>query len=409
MAAPLKFESLGDSVSRLPQLIRSIPDTLRNPAANPMQAAILLGIVLVLALIILISVFLVIMRPGRLDEEPLVEEELLSDEEIAQMEAEARAERRVARLTLASIIVLVGVLVWVAAGITTSSADVCSSCHQNTSHAAALDDPHKGVACVDCHEGGGRVARVTVNVFVRVQHVVSARANTNNAKDFGSPAASDGCLSCHRHQIAGTRLDPQLKVKVSHKEFLAAGAQCVDCHVLKSGVVSAATVGMSPCLRCHDGKVAKAECLECHVSDPSQAIRPDIAANAMSSAQVPNPQCTGCHKDMSTCNACHGISMPHSTEFKAYGHARAAAVAIWSNNLQMCQKCHYRGHNDCLQEGCHIAPFPQHSIAWAVVHRSSTWSGSAQTCACHDWNEFDMNGMNFCQVCHPVKPANATP
>jgi hypothetical protein len=406
--APVQFENPADSLQRLPQLIQSIPDTLRNPAANPVQAAVLLGIVLVLLLILVVTVFLFVVRPTREEEE--LWEETLSDEELAAVDAATAHDRRRSLLTVASIAVLILVAVWITAGVTTSSRDVCSSCHTNTPHAVAkAEDPHLGVACVRCHESGGAVARVSVNLVGRVEHVLLARTNKKAASTFGTPPASDGCYGCHRKEITKTTLDPTLQVKMSHKEPLVAGAQCVDCHALKSGVVSRVTVGMSPCLRCHDGNRAKADCVECHVGDPSQAITPDIAPNAMASMQVRNPQCSGCHKDMSTCNACHGISMPHSDLFKAFGHARPAAEAIWSNNLQVCEKCHYTGHNSCRQYGCHIAAFPQHpSPDWRTIHASATWSGSAMTCgSCHEWNPNDHDGMNFCQVCHPVKPASA--
>jgi hypothetical protein len=61
----LQFEDFATSLSRLPDVIQSIPDILRNPAANPLQAALLVGIVLVLALVVLLSVLLIIMNPSR--------------------------------------------------------------------------------------------------------------------------------------------------------------------------------------------------------------------------------------------------------------------------------------------------------------------------------------------------------
>jgi len=417
------FESLSSSLARLPDVIKTIPDILRNPAANPLQAAVLLGIGLVLLLTILLSAVLVFMRPTADDEamfseagfggEDEEEAEQLTPEEQAELTREEIVTRRMTSLTVTSIVVLVLCAVWLVAGVTTSQPDVCTSCHANTIHDTAKgNDPHKSVKCVACHEGGGAFARVSVNVFTRLEHVALARNDGPRASAFGEPMASDACISCHREQIKGTYFNPQLKVKVSHAEPLAAGAQCVDCHVLKSGVVSAATVGMTSCLRCHDGKAARAECSECHVGDPSQAIRPKIGINDMAAVQVPEPQCTACHKDQTRCNNCHGIQMPHSLLFKSYGHARQGALDIWFNSGKTCGRCHYIGHNYCVKPGCHLVrvadghPNP----AWAKLHQKAPWlKGQQAGCACHAWNPYDHDGMIYCQICHATKPKSARP
>jgi len=410
----LQFKDLTQSLLRLPQVIQSIPDILRDPAANPLQAAILLGMGVVLVLVVLLLVILVIMRPSPEEEELFGEGGEVGAAGGAAPSAGARAAAERARpmswFTVTSIIILVTAAVWVTAGVTTASPEVCNSCHASTEHSTAkVGDPHSSVQCVSCHESGGPVARATVNLATRIQHVVLARSDPSLASAYGRPVASDACERCHHSQVVGVYYNRALGVRVSHKEPLAAGAACVDCHTLTSGVVNATTVGMSPCLRCHDGKQAKAECSVCHVGDPSRAIRPSTALNAMASAQVPNPQCNGCHKDMTRCNACHGISMPHSQEFKAYGHAREAALDIWFGDGKLCTKCHFVGHNDCLQPGCHQFPIASGhpNPAWAKLHQLTSWSGSATGCSCHQWNPSDHNGMIYCQICHPVKPKGA--
>ena len=69
----VSFESLSESLARLPDVIQSIPDIVRNPAANPVQAAILLGIVLVFVLILVVSLVLVLMRPSAEEEALLLQ------------------------------------------------------------------------------------------------------------------------------------------------------------------------------------------------------------------------------------------------------------------------------------------------------------------------------------------------
>jgi hypothetical protein len=408
---PITFESLSSSLGRLSDVIKSIPDLLRDPSANPLQSGILLGIFVTLVLIVLVSVVLSVVRPSYYEDDELSRSED-SEEEPGQADQAVAPARPMSRLTVASIVILALVAVWVVAGVTTSNSAVCLSCHVNTVHKAAKpNDPHANVSCVDCHETGGPVARVTVNVATRIEHFILAQNDPKHVTGYGRPVASDGCLSCHGSQISSTYYNRAQGVRVSHKEPLASGAQCVDCHALASGVVNSTTVGMAPCLRCHDGKTAKATCSLCHTGDPALAIRSTVATGGMASVLVPNPQCGTCHTDMSKCNACHGIAMPHSADFMAYGHARVAAIEIWNNgSAKVCVKCHYPGHNSCQAPGCHTAPFPAHpSPAWRTLHTVSPWSGAQTDCSCHKWNPWDHNGETFCEICHATKPANAKP
>ena len=65
----LPFDKVTQSLQRLPQFIQSIPDIVRNPAANPLQAAILLSMAVLVLLVVLLSVVLTIMRPDLEDAE----------------------------------------------------------------------------------------------------------------------------------------------------------------------------------------------------------------------------------------------------------------------------------------------------------------------------------------------------
>jgi hypothetical protein len=407
----LQFESITESLSRLPQVIQAIPDVVRDPSSNPLQAAILLGIAIVLILVVLLTIVLIVMRPSAEDLAELYGEDAAGGVGGAGGAANGRLAEPLGWLTVTSIIIVVVAALWVVTGITTASPEVCASCHVDTVHtASSSNDPHRSVPCVSCHESGGPVARATADLPLRVEHVVLGRIGSATASAYGRPVSSDACIRCHGDQISGVVLIKQQNVRVSHKEPMAAGAQCVDCHILTSGVISSGTAGMTPCLRCHNGTITKSECNVCHVGDPAGAIRSGIKSGSMASAQVPNPTCGGCHFDMTRCNACHGIAMPHSTAFKMYLHARPGALDIWDNGGKTCAKCHYPGHNNCQSPACHQSPFPQHpSPAMKVAHTGTPWSQSQVACSCHRWNAFDHNGMNFCQICHPVKPAKARP
>jgi hypothetical protein len=161
---------------------------------------------------------------------------------------------------------------------------------------------------------------------------------------------------------------------------------------------------MTPCLRCHNGKTAKADCPTCHIGDPTRAMAP-VDPATMANAQVTHIDCGVCHFDQTRCNNCHGLKMPHDPVFMAYGHAREGAISIWFGNRKPCIKCHYPGHNNCQQDGCHLNPFPSHpSPTWAKLHQVATWTDASTACSCHMWNPFDHNGVTFCQICHPAAP-----
>ena len=123
------------------------------------------------------------------------------------------------------------------------------------------------------------LARVTVDLPARIQHFIYGRSNPIQAAEFGAPVPSAGCKSCHGSSLGVIGRDVTRGLRISHKEPLAAGAECVDCHRLFEGQVLARTVGMEPCLRCHDGTQAKATCSVCHEGDPAKAIVAVTPAN----------------------------------------------------------------------------------------------------------------------------------
>jgi hypothetical protein len=110
-----------------------------------------------------------------------------------------------------------------------------------------------------------------------------------------------------------------------------------------------------------------------------------------------------------TCDSCHGIRLPHTQQFMAGGHARAAVLQLWSNrgSARVCNRCHYPGHRDCTK--CHESPFLQHAVTWRTGHQGASWSRSSQTCLCHEWTPAEHGGRLFCQICHETKPRSARP
>jgi hypothetical protein len=294
------------------------------------------------------------------------------------------------------------VVLWAVAGWTSADDAVCVSCHPDNPHAAAAaSDPHVAVACVACHEPGGAFARVTINATTRFEHFVLGSTDTTAAAAYGRPVSSYACRGCHGSPMNAVTVDETRGVKVSHAEPLAAGAECVDCHVLVSGVLTKRTVGMAPCLRCHTGSKVSVACATCHIGDPALAARAtEPTGGTFAKRLVTNPRCGGCHLSQASCDHCHGIRMPHSEVFMAYGHARAAALDIWDNGGRMCRKCHYEGNRDCGK--CHYS-FPSHPSDFKSTHTFARWG---EECGCHGWDA-RARGILFCQVCHPSRPPGA--
>lgn len=397
-----------------------VGDALRNPMANRQATLLVLaGMALVLCIIVLtISIAVSSARarramrtaaaaaavaPDRLEDNALHGAPVL---EVVVDEASAREARRtksrhdisvLAAWVSAATFVLVAI--WVAAGVSTGTDEACLSCHSNSVHATQVGDPHRSVDCVRCHEPGGVVAASTLNVPERVEHYVTG-GTRGTVPPYGVPSMS-GCRTCHESVLSSVVTDPQRGLKVSHTEPLAAGAECLDCHKPNAGAVTAETVGMQPCLRCHDDVSAPSKCATCHLSDPANtAAKSKKRPASYAQRLVPAPDCGGCHSTAS-CDSCHRVKMPHTPEFKTTGHAREAAVELWKDGGQKCRQCHTETRRPCTR--CHEMPFLAHGPQFKEGHKSASWSGG---CTCHN-RRAPIRGRTFCLACHETKPRNA--
>jgi hypothetical protein len=399
------FEDLASSIGRIPGLLAAIPDMIREPSANPTQSLLVIAILVTLVLLILVSMVLLAMgpsRPARSSLRPRGEGEARPPARPRLLDRTGWRSPAMSRLLVASIVVILVAGLLAVVGVTSGGRTACVSCHPDSHGIAALGtDPHRAVACVACHEAGGDVARTTINAVPRFEHMVLGWLGDSGASGYGLPVASDSCRGCHGTRIAVVLTKSPRGLKMSHKEPLNAGAECVDCHQLEDGVIASATGGMAPCRRCHGTGSVFSACDRCHDGDPALAARtPDLTGTLTATALVENPRCDGCHVSQKTCDACHGIRMPHTGSFMVAGHARAAAIDIWDNGGRVCRKCHYKGHRPCSQ--CHAA-FPSHPASFRLLHRS----GDPITgCTCHEWDP-KARGMTFCQLCHPVGPADS--
>ncbi len=412
---------MGSVPARLADLPSYIIYILFNPALNPKAALIIYaatGVLLLLVLAIGVALITRLPKGERIAREQVLVEVGDPDEPDAdeaeapdQAGAPARAPLRVrqqktpvpplstrARAVIGVVVVVALVAIWGIAGYSTSDSDLCRGCHWPAAqHAQALEgaDPHVSVACVSCHESGGIVGRYFTAVPARVLHFALSQSAEAQPGEYGRINVS-ACSSCHESALTGVVADEQRGLRVSHSEPLAASAVCVDCHAMNAGVVGAHNAGMGPCLRCHDSKQASAKCETCHDEKAASAARARTAS--FSQAQIKDISCGGCHDEKKECDGCHGLRMPHTTEFKMYAHSRAGAVDFWYNGGETCSRCHTATRRPC--QTCHgtIMGRAHGTNAWlGATHRSAKGSSCD---GCHGMYAYTAS-RDFCNdICH---------
>lgn len=388
------------------ELLSLIAQVIEDPLSD-LQATtlVLIGVVVATLLAIVVAILVIGYRvedeperTGAARNRPSVERRSTPEPGRTTRAASTRRPLEAALIGLCAV-----ALAWVVGGLTTGLDSMCMSCHEGANpHAERFadggDDPHAAVACVRCHEPGSVLASLTSNVPARAAHFIEGIAATDSMSPYGVPAPGPGCASCHDAMGAEIRTNSGRGIRMSHREPLDAGAVCMDCHEIQvvSGVVGTWTVGMTPCLRCHDNEQASAECDSCHTLDVAYAMH----ANREPAPKrlVPETRCGSCH-DQAPCDACHGIRMPHTQEFIDIEHPRAATLDLWENGGRTCMRCHTRTRNSCAS--CHPDPFPGHPVGvWRRLHGDGGPDAGLGSCdGCHG-QRARISGRNFCGVCH---------
>lgn len=397
-----------DSLSRLwPALV----ELAKDPSSNIPAAILLVAIITIVVLMVGVGIIYALMGSSE-DEEQY--EYIVVDEAgnpaALPVEAVTQEQARDAQLVEFPkdplrhqkrflIVALLFIVLLVVTGVTTRDRSVCTGCHREQPHfTASSSDPHREVACVRCHEGGGSLASLTMMVPVRVAHVVSAVIGADHPVGYVG-AASDSCRSCHGGDIGGVLDIADRSLRVSHKEPVEAGAMCLDCHRLDGdGRVSQVTVGMSACLRCHNDVATSAECSVCHTGDVSDAVVAEHTASINNAKLlVPDPDCYSCH-DPEPCDSCHGARLPHPPMY-VNTHMYDAAVDLWDNGGENCFRCHNDENRPCQRSGCHILSMPEHSTDPTFRQRHRT--GMADDGDCDNCHNRLKVFPSTCAMCHP--------
>lgn len=387
---------------------------LKDPGTDRTAFIAILGVFAIITLLVVLVLVLVFMSVPEDEEEMLAEDEqapavipvVEEDAFVPETDAEAPDEKPVRRISpLLSGVIWAGIfaIVWMAGGVVSSRDVMCLSCHGDKPfHVVRADnpklDPHSKVLCVDCHESPNVVVRITTAVPARAVHFLGGVTWEKVARGYGTPVANKSCAGCHQTVLATTITDPVRGLRVSHVAPLKAKARCSECHATHAdtGITNRFTVGMVPCLRCHDNTTASAKCEYCHTKDIAFAVSSRGVVQSQSHDIAWD--CSACHKDQTRCDNCHHLRMPHTQAFMNGGHARIAAEDIWFNNGNTCKRCHTAVRRPCAN--CHVGRFPSHgSPSWAKDHQAANPLSNGCD-ACHGYRAW-IQGRNFCENCHP--------
>jgi hypothetical protein len=383
-------------VNQLNQSVSGLVVILLNPGMNMKVALPLYATIGVLLLIVLLVAVMSVMSSP--EDEAAVAASRQQKRLAREKPKTARPMSPQNRILVGLGLIAVLICVWVAAGVTTSDTRMCKSCHWAASEhakAAAGTDPHARVDCVSCHESGGFAGRYLTGVPLRAVHLAVAAGGTGDVPEYGS-VTTKSCASCHAASLWGKSTNAERGLKMSHAEPMAASATCLDCHQMRAGVVSVHNAGMTPCLRCHDGKKASSACPTCHVENAASAAR--ARTTSFQNTQIKDISCSGCHNEKRDCDPCHGVRMPHTTEFMGGGHARAAVVDFWYNDGKVCSRCHTAKRRPCTK--CHTSLIGKAHGTDGSLAKSHQGASATSCDSCH--RQYAPNASrDFCKdVCH---------
>jgi len=296
-----------------------------------------------------------------------------------------RTRRRHRKASAWFIFSLMVGLLFAAAGtlyVSTSANEYCTSvCHGMAEASSTWKGSlHKDVACVRCHEGRfALTAPAGLSSRVRSVYLAASGSATNPR-----PIPSSRCLECHRDVVEKTLVGPEF-VRISHKEIVAAGSDCTDCHAGQGHSEGSLSEGMPACLRCHDDQKASAACPTCHPKGDEASISSPVKKFGSPVLLPARIDCGGCH-EQTKCDNCHGIRMPHPDGFAT--PKQHAKLAAFEKKDVRCAKCH--AVNDCVGP-CH-GGFDAHGSDWKHLHKYSPVN-PGKSCGCHDT-------ADFCLLCH---------
>ncbi|PKQ29274.1 MAG: hypothetical protein CVT60_06185 [Actinobacteria bacterium HGW-Actinobacteria-10] len=364
-------------------------ESLADPASNPIAAVFMLAVIVLFLLILVMLTFLALTLFTGAREEPIRRSPADKDPR--------HVRRRVTAQAVSAVMLLVAALYgWNYS----ASNEMCVRCHYVERAIESHESgSHAQVRCKACHVGPG----VDGSVLARVrglENLVKVISGRGDPAGYASANVTNrSCLTCHEDIAQGVLL--ARSVRMRHVELLDIGHGCIDCHNTEghgTSVRKPAYPRMSMCIGCHDGTRASAECETCHSEDVGVAIR--RLKRPFAQITTSREDCRGCHSIVA-CNECHGLELPHSSQFIAGFHARKAflepSVCLRCHDVvKFCNACHRFsvttvGATSWPRTHANVGPF----VSW----HANTPAVGLGSCLCHDDDR-----QRFCNNCHGPQP-----
>lgn len=366
-----------------------VVEVFANPQTHRRELLFLLGIFFIILTIIICLLLLVYFQ-------------VKTPPKIAPITKADFARRRRRRLFKAAVPALA---IFIALGFgsyRSTQTEFCERCHvMKPTIISWKKSTHNKTPCLACHMKSGATGYLSAQ-FKGLDYAITFLKN-RVPKRLTSEVDSSNCMSCHSSLRKKTVTSKS--VRISHKELIAAGYRCVDCHTNTGHAKPAVTPrysGMSACLPCHDGKKASNNCKICHANEVGVAMRKLEYFGKVSFDESLFSNCRRCHVNEDKCIKCHGVELPHPAGWAPEAkdlppeengpilHAKAAAF----EKKKLCWKCHTE--SNCSD--CH--GLSGHSPSWKQGHHSSSEAVSnpanlERSCmSCHN------KVTQFCVLCH---------
>lgn len=300
----------------------------------------------------------------------------------------SRRSRRAVRIFVA--VGLLAVALFVFSGPATLAAPrSCNSCHATSdAYSQWRSSPHSSVRCEQCHTDRASALGVG-NSFALASDAWRGVLGTHEPT---VPLRDEACIACHptatlnKPTVIGT-------LRISHAGLSEGGYRCTDCHAGVAHNVPTSRVStptMSLCARCHNNVTVPGKCTLCHTTTQS----PEAARrNDPEWSKTHGPKwrqlhgmgelstCTICHSTQD-CQKCHGVPLPHDTNFIAEHGALA------TQSKPKCLNCHIQSFCD----SCHGLPIPHPSNFLSLHPKVAKNSEDPRCLKCHVSDD--------CATCH---------
>lgn len=284
------------------------------------------------------------------------------------------------RLAVFALALTLGALL-ISMDATASYRPACGACHARLV-AAQAKTAHKDLSCNSCHRRPGLAG--AIDFRFRLLAMGGAFVSGSRRMAF---ADSGACQRCHSSDIKQVVVADG--IRMSHKEVVAVGMECLDCHGEtghRDATPAPSSLAMDVCLTCHVVSAISYDCATCHVGKVTKEWRLRSGSFARTHGRDWKKMhgmgdlrlCGACHTAV-RCTSCHGTPLPHALSWLNDHGAESTRVN--------CSQCHARSFCD----SCHRIRMP-HPSDFIRRHPAEGRKDSKRCYRCH--------AKEACDRCH---------